>query len=352
MGLHGTRRSHREENAEMLNRFQQWLVAQKYLPNTVAKYCGVGRRFCSFIGRKTLRDVTPLDVSDFVSSNIRHGWSDGVVQGRLVALRAFFDFLYMGGVVSAVAPRFIRPRRVIKKLPKVLTVAEVRRLLERTKKPRDRAFLEFLYATGCRQTEALRLRVSEVDLVRRRARVLGKRTERMVYFGSEASSAIRAYLGDRKDGYLFRVEYRKQLGHLHAASTTWVGHFSTYEDGVRHPRLRYLGMLHSVSKETARARLAKILADAKLDRPVPDKPMCNHTVWKITTAAARRIGLRFLPPRMLRHSFATHLYESGADLATIQRLLGHHSLASTQIYLKLSNAKIEEEFRQLHPRGR
>lgn len=230
-------------------------------------------------------------------------------------------------------------------------MAQVRRLLERTTKLRDRAFLEFLYATGCRQTEAMRLRVTDVDLASRRARVFGKRKERLVYFGSEAADALRTYLHGRKDGYLFRVEYRKQLGHLHAASTTWVGHYSTYEDGVRHRHLRYLGMLHNVSEATARARLAGVLAGAKLDRPLPDKPMCNNTVWKITTAAARRIGLRFLPPRMLRHSFATHLYENGADLATIQRLLGHSSLGSTQIYLKLSNPKVEKQFRRFHPRG-
>jgi integrase/recombinase XerD len=336
----------------MLRRFQRWLDAQQYASNTVQKYFSICRRFCSFIGGKALRDVSPLDVSDFVSSNIVRGWSDGVVQSRLGALRSFFDFLYMGGVVNAVPPRFIRPRRVTKKLPRVLTVAQVRRLLEKTTRPRDRAFLEFLYATGCRQTEAQRLRVGELDLVRRRARVVGKRVERMVYFGSDAARALRAHLGGRKDGYVFRIEYVKQRGHLHATTETWVGHYSTYEDGVRHSHFQHLGMLHNVSKAEARARFDRVLEGAKLDRPVPDRPLCNHTVWKITTAAARRIGLRFLPPRMLRHSFATHLYEKGAELTTIQKLLGHSSLTSTQIYLKLSNSRIEEEFRSLHPRGK
>jgi integrase/recombinase XerD len=335
----------------MLKRFQQWLVAQRYVPSTVQKYVGISRRFCSFLGGKSLRDVSPLDVSDFITSNIGRGWSDGVVQGRLGPLKSFFDFLYMGGVVNAVPPRFIRPRRVTKKLPKVLTVSQVRRLLEKTTSLRDRAFLEFLYATGCRQREAMNLRVSDVDLTRRRAKVLGKRVERVVYFGTEAAQALRRYLGGRRDGYLFRVEYRKQRGHLHAATTTWVAHYSTYEGGVRHKRFRYLGMLHSISESMARMRMERLLSGVSLERPVPDRPMCNATVWKITTAAARRIGLRFLPPRMLRHSFATHLYERGADLTTIQRLLGHSSLSSTQIYLKLSNSRIEEQFRQLHPRG-
>lgn len=341
----------REENAEMVARFQQWLTAQKYVRSTVQKYCGISKRFCWFIASKPLREVTPLDVSDFVSSNVRHEWADSVVHGRLIALRAFFDFLYMGGAVSTVPPRFIRPRRVTKKLPRALTVAQVQRLLLKTSNVRDRAFVEFLYATGCRQTEAVKLRVEDVDLGKRKARVLGKRKERVVYFGSQAENALRQYLGRRRTGYVFQVEYRKQQGHLHATTRTWVGQYSTYEDGKRHTHFQYLGVLDKTSPAVAKARFTRFLRGVDLSRPTPDKPMCNHTVWKIMTAAARRIGLRFLPPRMLRHSFATHLFESGADLTTIQTLLGHNSLSSTQVYLKLSNARIEEQFRRLHPRG-
>jgi len=346
------RRAVQQVNLQMADRFNRWLVAQKYVPTTVQKYCSICKRFCSFIAEKPLRGVSPLDVSDFVTSNVGRAWSDGVVQSRLVALRAFFDFLFMGGVVNAVPPRFIRPRRVTKRLPRVLTVSQVRRLLEKTTNVRDRAFLEFLYATGCRQTEVINLRVGDVDFRRRRARVLGKRAERMVLFGSQASAALRRYLDGRKEGYLFRVEYRKQRGHLHATIGTWVGQYSTYEDGRRHVHYQHLGMLHSMSGAKARARFKQFLRGVNLDRPVPHKPICNHTVWKIMTAAARRIGLRFLPPRMLRHSFATHMYEKGADLTTIQTLLGHSSLATTAVYLKLSNPRIEDQFRRFHPRGR
>ena len=335
----------------MLKRFRLWLTAQNYVPSTVEKYCGICTRFCSFLGSKALRTVTPLDVCDFVTSNIAHGSSDGVVQGRLVALRAFFDFLYMGGVVDAVPPRFIRPRRVTKLLPRALTVDQVRVLLDKTTKVRDRAFLEFLYATGCRQSEALRLRVADVDLDRRRARVLGKRRERIVYFGSCAESALRRYLGRRRDGYLFQVEYRRQRGHLHATRTSWVGQYSTYENGRRRVHYQYLGIVGKVSVATARARFKRFLRGVNLARPFPDKPICNDTAWKILTTAARRVGFRFLPPRMLRHLFATHLLENGSDLPTIQALLGHNSLGSTQVYLKLSNSRIEDQFRRLHPRG-
>ncbi len=298
-----------------------------------------------------MREVIPLDVSDFITSNLRKTWGDSVVNSRLAALRTFFDFLYMGGVVNTVPPRFIRPRKVTKKLPKVLTTAQVQRLLERTTKPRDRAFLEFLYATGCRQIEALSLRVEDVDLNKRKARVCGKRKERVVFFGTPAKTALRKYLGSRKDGYLFRVEYRQQAGHIHPTTRTWVGHYSTYDTGKRLQHFKYLGVLDKTSENTARARFKRFLKGVSLDRPVPEKRLCNHTAWKILTAAARRIGLRFLPARMLRSSFATHLCENGADLSTVQSLLGHTCLSSTQIYLRLSNNRIAEQFKRLHPRG-
>ena len=341
----------RQENAEMVRRFQQWLTAQKYIPSTVQKYCGLCKGFCAFIGNKSLRDAIPLDVSDFITSNLQDTWSDSVVNSRLAALRTFFDFLYMGGVVNNVPPRFIRPRRVTHKLPQVLSPAQIRRLMERTAKPRDRAFLEFLYATGCRQVEALALRVEHVDIALRRARVTGKRKERIVYFGTEAVKALRRYLGTRKNGYLFKIEYRQQLGHVHATTRTWTGHYSTYETGQRKQHFQYLGVLDKTSPATAKARFAQFLKGVNLERPVPDNPMSPHTAWKILTAAAGRIGLRFLPARWLRHSFATHLLDNGADLTTVQTLLGHRCLSSTQIYIRISNKRVEEQFKHLHPRG-
>jgi len=343
--------SHTQENLEMVGRFRQWLTAQKYLSSTVDKYYQTCEDFCAFIERKSLREVIPLDVSDFISSRVRPSWTDTVVNSRLAALRTFFDFLYMGGVVNAVPPRFIHPRRVTSKLPIVLTTTQVRRLLERTHKPRDRAFLEFLYATGCRQREALALRVGNVDLKRRTARVMGRRKERIVHFGSAAEMALRKYLGNRRRGFLFQIEYRQQRGHVNRTTGTWTGQYSTYESGSRVRHFRYLGMFHSTSAATAKARFAKHLRHIDLARPVPDKPLCPHTAWKILTAAAHRIGLSFLPARLLRHSFATHLCENGADLTTVQALLGHSCLSSTQIYLRLSSKRIAQQFRRFHPRG-
>jgi integrase/recombinase XerD len=338
-------------NAEMVRRFQAWLNAQKYLPSTVTKYCNDCKKFCLFIGNKPMQEVIPLDVADYISTNLPRKWADNLVNSRLASLRTFFDFLYMGGVVNTVPPRYIRPRKVTKRLPLVLSQSQMATLLAGTTKLLDRALLEFLYATGCRQREALSLRVEDVDMEHRKAHVRGKRKDRIVYFGSPAKAALRRYLGRRKDGYLFKLEYRKQQGHVHATTRTWTGHYSTYETGKRTQHFQYLGVLDKTSPATAKARFKRFLKGIDLTRPVPDKPLNTHTAWKILTAAARRIGLRFLPVRTLRHSFATHLWENGVDTRTIQELLGHSSLSSTQIYIRLSNKNVAERFRRCHPRG-
>lgn len=344
--------SNAKVNSEMVRRFRQWLIAQKYIHSTVQKYLAVCLKFCFFIGHKPLREVIPMDVSDFITSDLRHQWADTVVNNRLAVLRTFFDFLYMGGAVDSVPPRFIRPRRVTAKLPMALTRKQVHTILARTKGLRERAFLEFLYATGCRQEEVLTLCVRDIDLKNKQARVLGKRKERVVYFGSPAKKALVRYLRGRKDGYLFQPEYRKQTAlRVHRTKRTWTGQYSTYETGKRVKHYRYLGVLNKTSRATAKRKFAHYLKGINLSRPIPDKPLGHHTAWKMLTAAAHRIGLRFLPARALRHSFAIHLYENGADLITLQALLGHASLSSTQIYLRLFNKPVVEQYRRFHPRG-
>jgi site-specific recombinase XerD len=335
----------------MVRRFRQWLTAQKYVASTVKKYCTLCEGFCSFLGNKAMREVVPMDVSDYITSNVRKEWGDSVVNNRLGALRTFFDFLYMGGVVNTVPPRFIRPRRRPLKLPTVLTPDQVEQLLERTTNLRDRALLEFLYASGCRQSEALLLQFGNMDLDQRTALVSGKRKERIVYFGPQAETALRRYLGGRKSGYVFAVEYRQQHGHVHATRRRLLGYYATYETGKRVKHIKYLGAAGQMSMATAKKKFELFLRGSVIKRPVPDRPLCNHTAWKILTEAARRIGLRFLPGGMLRHSFATHLCQNGADMSTIQALLGHSCLSSTQVYLRLSDPHVAEQYKRLHPRG-
>jgi integrase/recombinase XerD len=291
-----------------------------------------------------------MDISDFITGNLPVRWTDALLNDRLACLRSFFDFLYLGGAVDSVPPRFLHPRKVVRALPRVFTQTQIRAMLTKTRKPRDRALLELLYGTGCRLREVRNLRVEDIDFESRKILVKGKRKERMVYFGSPAEMALRRYIGERRSGFVFRVEYRPQKGHVHPTTRTWVGHYALYRDGMRIKKCKYLGPL-KITPAQALLRLKKHLQGLNLTRPIPDRPLCQHTAWKILTAAAHRIGLRFLPARMLRHSFATHLWENGADLRIIQELLGHSTLTSTQIYVRVSNSTVADTYKRLHPRG-
>ena len=338
-------------NREMVVRFRRWLIAQNYLPSTVQKYGSFADAFCGYLEAKPLRDVVPFDISDFITANLPPRWTDALVNDRLACLRSFFDFLYLGGAVSSAVPRFIRPRKVLRKLPRVFTRREIQRVLTKTHVLRDRALIELLYGTGCRLVEVRNIRIEDIDFGARKIIVRGKRKERMVYFGRPASRAIKRYIGKRKAGFMFRVEYRQQAGHVHLTDRSWVGHYAIYENGERVKKYKYLGMLHNTTRPQAERRLRQHLKGVDLTRPVPDKPICQHTAWKILTAAARRIGLRFLPARMLRHSFATHLWEQGADLRVIQELLGHSVLTSTSIYVRISNKAVATTYKKFHPRA-
>jgi site-specific recombinase XerD len=335
----------------MAARFRKWLTAQNYLRSTVQKYGSFADAFCGYIKAKPLREVVPLDISAFITSNLPPRWTDALVNDRLACLRSFFDFLYLGGAVASVPPRSIRPRKVPRKLPRIFTQRQIQRLLTKTPILRDRALLELLYGTGCRLIEVRNMRIEDIDFGARKVIVRGKRKERMVYFGPPASRAIKRHIGKQKEGFLFRVQYRQQKGHIHPTNTTWVGHYSIYKEGSRIKKCKYLGMLNKMTRSQAEVKLRQHLKGVDLTRPVPDKPICQHTAWKILTAAARRVGLRFLPARMLRHSFATHLWENGADLRVIQELLGHSFLTCTEIYVRISNRAVANTYKRFHPRG-
>jgi site-specific recombinase XerD len=338
-------------NREMVSRFRAWMSLQDYLPTTIGSYCTLCEKFCAFIGRKSFAKVTPLDVADFLTRGLPPSHNPNMVNSRLAPLRKLYEFLYMGGVVSNLPPNYLHQRRIYRKLPCVLSQAQIKKLLTSTRKLRDRALLELLYATGCRMRELRTLRVSEIDFQKRCFRVKGKRKERIVFFGKEAAKALRRYLVGRKTGYLFQVEYRRQKGHIYSTGSTWVGHYSAYINGLRVLRCKYLGMVHNTSVQIARARFTRHLREINLARPTPDKPICTDTAWEIMKQAAQRIGLKFLPARMIRHSYATHLRENGADIREIQELLGHSCLSSTQIYLQVSNKSLAQKYRQTHPRG-
>jgi integrase/recombinase XerD len=228
---------------------------------------------------------------------------------RAASLRGFYHFCYAEGLIETdMATRFDLPRQP-RLLPEVLTVAEVDRLLEtRGGEPgpstRDRALLELLYASGLRISEAVGLDLDHVDLDNGLVRVIGKGDrERQVPVGEVAVAWLRRYIAEVRPAWL----------------AMWTGE-------SRHGGPLFL----SVRGE-------------RLDR---------RRAWEMLVDSARLAGLKNgISPHTLRHSFATHLLEGGADLRIVQELLGHASISTTQLYTHLTGERIKDVYARAHPRA-
>jgi len=340
-------------NRECVARFRRWLNAQHYAISTQNSYCRIALRLCRFIGSHSLRDVTPMGIADFLTKTLPPRWSDGHVLHQLGALRGFFDFLYLGGIVDSVAPRFLKARTPVRKLPRTLTQSQMKKLIATADNARDRALLEVFYATGCRVGEVTVIRVEQIDFRRRCFPVAAKRQERMVYFGARAAIAIRRYIGRRRSGYLFQDIIPQQKGYLTRSRLQWIGNWRDYrpEKGHVSRHTKWLGDPSQVSHATAQRKFNKLLQGIDLTRPKPDRPLTRSTLGHIVKEIGRRAKLGTVNPHMLRHSFATHLLERGADIRAIQELLGHSFLTSTQVYTRIRNNAIASAFRKFHPRG-
>ena len=341
-----------ELNKKLAMRFRLWLNAQRYSISTQTAYHNRALKLCVYIRDKPLRKVTAMDIADFIASSQPLGSGDGYVNSCLCGLRCFFDFLSFGGVVDKVAPRFLKMRPRIKRLPKFLTVGQVRRLIYAAANPRDRALIELYYSTGCRNSELRFVRVENIDFRRRRFKVGAKRKERIVYFGVPAAKAIRRYIGNRKCGYLFQDIIPPQCGVLTHNVGSWMGTWRDFRPGTDYGKRRskYLGSRTTMSRNEARSRFTCFLKGVDLTRPKSDRPLTKSTMGKIVSDVARRAGLGPMGPKILRHSFGTHMVEGGINLVALQELMGHSYLSSTQVYSHLSNKTVVSNFKKAHPR--
>jgi site-specific recombinase XerD len=347
-------KSHKSVNVQMADRFRAWLAAQKYSPSTQQRYHRIAYKLCDFIGPKNLASVTPMDIGDFLTKTLPARWQDSYISDHLGPLRSFFDFLYLGGVVDSVAPRFLKARARSKPLPRALTEAQIKKLIRTAIHPRDRALIELLYTTGCRIGEIRVVRVEDIDFRQRRFLVRGKRKERIVYFGAQAAKSLSAYLKGRKTGYVFQDKIRQQRGYITYYKKAWIGNWRDFTGptpGKKH--CKWLGNPSLVSREEAHKRFKQFLQEKRIDlvRPKPDRPLHRSVLAFVLRELGRKAKIPNVSPHALRHSFATHLLEKGADIRAVQELLGHSYLTSTQIYARISNNDVKTAFRRFHPRA-
>src|SRR5712692_10092661 len=187
-----------EFNDDLARRFVRWLRVQEYTGATNRHYLSSIVSLCRFLNDIPATDVTHLDIRDFLASVAQRGVKRATIWRAMSALRCFFDFLNMGGLINWSPPRFVRLRRLRRIVPRVLTEKQVCLLLSAARNLHERTMIEVLYGTGARAGEVRSMRVEDVDLAARRIRVLGKCGYRYVLFPRGISGYLRRYIGKRR----------------------------------------------------------------------------------------------------------------------------------------------------------
>lgn len=277
--------------------------------HTVAAYSSDLRQLMAFLREKgnvtKWEEVGDGEVRAFLAAQVGKGCSLRSVARKAASVRGLFDFLVERGRLEANPAVGIRVRKKWRGLPRNLTEEQTRTLLEAVAGEsaltrRDRALLELAYATGLRLSELANLRTKEIDWEKKEIRVLGKGgKERVVFFGRWAAEALEEYL---------------QRGREDLAEANPQG-------AGDHLWLNRLG-----------------------------RKLSRRGIQRVATKCGLKAGLgEAVTPHRLRHSFATHLLTGGADLRTVQELLGHSSLSSTQIYTHASASHLKKVYDETHP---
>jgi integrase/recombinase XerD len=293
-----------------LERFDDFLAFERGLsPRTLEAYGRDVQRFQAFLEARDIRaagDATPRDVREFAYALRKQGLAATSIRRALSAVRTYFAFLLAEGLVAADPTENLDPPAVWRRLPDVLSREEVERLVMAPDPSdslywRDRALLEFAYASGVRVGELTSVRTRDVALDEGFAIVFGKGAkERMVPLGGAAVHAVSVYLREVRPV----LERGKGRGE---------------------------GALFLNARGSALSRMG---------------------VWKILKKHVERAGIdRRVTPHTIRHSFATHLLEGGADLASVQEMLGHADISTTQIYTHVDRDYLRDVHRRYHPRS-
>jgi integrase/recombinase XerC len=282
-----------------IEQFITYITAEEGLsPHTIKAYSKDLDEFSSFVDRKA-KDIDNLDIRSFMASLHHKGLKKTSISRKLATVRAFFKYLHREGYVKKNPAKLVSSLKIEKNLPGFLDIDETFSLMEAPSgetfiPARDRAILEMLYSSGLRVSELTSLNISDIDIKESLIRVKGKgRKERIVPIGSKALEAIKNYLTER-------ISIKK--------------------------------------KSTA------LILNNRGGR------LTQRSVRRILVHYSRIINLKSnLSPHTLRHTFATHLLHEGADLRSIQELLGHSSLSTTQKYTHVDIRHLTEVYDKAHP---
>jgi len=297
---------------EQIESFAEYLTRVRSLsPHTVTAYTKDIRQFSAWLLSTEGMELHPREIDhvllrSFLGMLRQRGYSSGTVARKLASLRAFFRYLQHLGEIEEDPAALLRSPRATQRLPVFFSKEEMIAALiapvgNSLQAVRDRAILEFLYSTGVRLSELTGLDLKDVDLRDRSARVMGKgRKERITHFGEAAYAALEEYLKTRVE--LIRKKEEPDVEAL------WLN-----RSGGR---------------------------------------LSGRSVQGMVRRYLRQVSEREkVSPHVIRHTFATHLLDGGADLRAVQELLGHESLSTTQVYTHLTTDRLKQVYRQAHPRA-
>ncbi len=274
--------------------------------NTVAAYSRDTTKFCQWLGDRSIPKLTIAQLSDFVAWLGQFKLAPASVARNVVAVKMFFKYLQLEGVLLDNHAELLGSQKLWQRVPEVIPPRSIDNFLTAPNRLepyflRDRAILETLYATGCRVSEISNLLLQDVHLKQRYLKCHGKGNKQRI-----------APLGDSA--------------------------IETIEDYLRHQRKRLQAM-----RPTEKDWLFLSRSGRRLRR---------EAIWELVKKYASIAGISSkISPHTMRHSFATHLLAGGADLRQVQEMLGHSSIATTQIYTHVDQTRLKKVHKQFHPRG-
>ena len=287
--------------------FTDYLRTECHLAeNTVMAYGRDMMRFTKWLGKRSIPALTIGELSDFVGFLNDQKLAPSSIARHVVAVKMFFRYLQLEGILVENKVELLGSQKLWQRVPSVMSPREVERFLNAPRRIeiyhlRDRAMLEMLYATGCRASEISNLRIRDVHLNERYCKCHGKGSkQRMVPLGDGAIDAVNAYLERQRP-----------------------------------------------AQEAARPNERDWLFLSRSGRR-----MRREAIWELVKKYALIADVSVsISPHTLRHSFATHLLAGGADLRQVQEMLGHSSIATTQIYTHVDQSRLKKVHNQFHPRA-
>lgn len=291
---------------EIMNFISYLHNIKKTSNNTELSYkrdLGKMRQYLEENGISGLNDITEEVLDSYIVYLEENQFAAATISRNIASMKAFFHYLAKEGVIEKDVSVGLKAPKIEKKMPEILTPEEVIWLLEQPKgdtpkEIRDKAMLELLYATGIRVTELITLKVSDVNMQMGFIICRDGSKERVIPFGAAAKKAMTNYLDKARNVMLFDLQ----------SDILFVN--------------------------------------------CSGQPMSRQGFWKLIKYYAKKAGIiADITPHTLRHSFAAHLVENGADLRSVQEMLGHSDISTTQVYATLTHNRIREVYSKAHPRG-